>query len=95
MVCNRSCQGVRLLSGRSRFELRRHWLNTKCVPTLSALGGFAERWVLRHAHRVGEGASSSCKAAGERDKLVGRVQERYGIAKEAAERQVDDWVNRS
>ncbi len=35
------------------------------------------------------------QAAGERDKLVGRVQERYGIAKEAAERQVDDWVNRS
>ena len=35
------------------------------------------------------------QAAGERDKLVGRVQERYGIAKEAAERQVDDWVARS
>lgn len=35
------------------------------------------------------------QAAGERDKLVGRVQERYGIAKEEAERQVDDWANRS
>lgn len=30
-------------------------------------------------------------AAGERDKLVGRVQERYGVAKEEAERQVDEW----
>jgi len=28
---------------------------------------------------------------GKRDQLVGRVQERYGIAKEEAERQVKDW----
>lgn len=28
---------------------------------------------------------------GERDKLVGKIQERYGIAKEEAEKQVDDW----
>jgi uncharacterized protein YjbJ (UPF0337 family) len=29
---------------------------------------------------------------GRREKLVGRVQEQYGIAKDEAERQVDDWV---
>jgi uncharacterized protein YjbJ (UPF0337 family) len=29
--------------------------------------------------------------AGHRDQLVGRIQERYGIAKEQAEREVDDW----
>lgn len=34
------------------------------------------------------------RAAGERDQLVGRIQERYGIAKEEAERQVDDWTRR-
>jgi len=28
---------------------------------------------------------------GHRDQLVGRIQERYGIAKEEAERQVQDW----
>ncbi|MES1965748.1 CsbD family protein [Psychrobacter sp. AH5] len=28
---------------------------------------------------------------GNRDKLVGRVQERYGHSKEDAERAVDDW----
>ncbi len=28
-----------------------------------------------------------------RDELVGKIQERYGVAKEEAERQVDDWVN--
>ena len=28
---------------------------------------------------------------GSRDKLVGRVQERYGQSKEDAEREVDDW----
>jgi uncharacterized protein YjbJ (UPF0337 family) len=31
--------------------------------------------------------------AGKRDKLVGRLQERYGIAKEEAETQVDQWFN--
>ncbi len=28
---------------------------------------------------------------GQRDQLVGRVQERYGVAKDEAERQVSDW----
>lgn len=29
---------------------------------------------------------------GNRDELVGKVQERYGITREAAERQVDEWA---
>lgn len=28
---------------------------------------------------------------GDRDKLVGKIQERYGKSKEDAEREVDDW----
>ena len=32
---------------------------------------------------------------GKRDQLVGRVQERYGIAKDEAERQVKDWEGRA
>lgn len=32
--------------------------------------------------------------AGRRDQLVGKLQERYGIAKEEAERQVDQWQKR-
>ncbi len=32
------------------------------------------------------------EAAGERDKLVGKVQERYGVAKDEAERQVDEFA---
>lgn len=31
--------------------------------------------------------------AGQRDQLVGRIQERYGIAKDQAEREVEDWDN--
>lgn len=31
---------------------------------------------------------------GRQDQLVGRIQERYGVAKEEAERQVDRWVAR-
>ena len=29
--------------------------------------------------------------AGNRDEFAGRLQERYGIAKEEAERQLDEW----
>ena len=32
---------------------------------------------------------------GKRDQLVGRVQERYGIAKNEANRQVKDWEGRA
>ncbi len=28
---------------------------------------------------------------GHRDKLVGKIQERYGLAKDAAEQEVDSW----
>lgn len=34
------------------------------------------------------------QAAGEREKLVGKVQERYGIAKDEAERQVDEFASK-
>jgi uncharacterized protein YjbJ (UPF0337 family) len=30
---------------------------------------------------------------GKRDQLIGRIQERYGIAKDAAQSQVDEFVN--
>ena len=30
--------------------------------------------------------------AGRRDELAGRIQARYGIAKEEAQRQIDDWI---
>ncbi|MBC7814265.1 MAG: CsbD family protein [Burkholderiales bacterium] len=33
-------------------------------------------------------------AKGERDKLSGRIQERYGIAKEEANKQIDDWASK-
>ncbi len=31
---------------------------------------------------------------GRRDQLVGRIQERYGIAKDEADRQVNDWLGK-
>ncbi len=31
------------------------------------------------------------QASGERDQLVGRIQERYGIARDKAQKEVDDW----
>ena len=31
---------------------------------------------------------------GDRDKLAGKLQERYGMAKEEADRQIDDWADR-
>jgi uncharacterized protein YjbJ (UPF0337 family) len=32
--------------------------------------------------------------AGRRDQLLGRIQERHGIAKDEADRQVKDWEGR-
>ena len=32
------------------------------------------------------------EAAGERDQLVGKIQARYGVTKDEAERQVDSFV---
>ena len=31
--------------------------------------------------------------AGQRDQLAGKIQERYGVAKEEAEKQLQDWVD--
>ena len=31
--------------------------------------------------------------AGSKDQFVGRLQERYGITKEAAQRQADEWLH--
>ena len=28
---------------------------------------------------------------GQRDQLIGKIQERYGVAREAAQKQVDEW----
>ena len=33
--------------------------------------------------------------AGRRDQLIGRVQERYGVAKDEAEKQVADWERKA
>jgi uncharacterized protein YjbJ (UPF0337 family) len=30
---------------------------------------------------------------GKREQLAGKIQERYGMKKEEAERQIDDWVS--
>jgi len=32
--------------------------------------------------------------AGARDKFVGKLQERYGLRKEEAQRQADEWLDR-
>ena len=32
------------------------------------------------------------RAAGKRDQLAGRIQERYGIARDEADRQLDEWA---
>jgi len=31
---------------------------------------------------------------GKREQLAGKIQERYGIEKQEAERQIDDWIAR-
>ncbi len=31
---------------------------------------------------------------GQRDRLIGKIRERYAIGKEEAERRLDDWIDR-
>jgi len=31
--------------------------------------------------------------AGKKDELIGRIQQRYGMKKDAAEAEVDGWIN--
>jgi uncharacterized protein YjbJ (UPF0337 family) len=48
-------------------------------------GKARERW--------GELTDSDFEAvAGRRDQLVGRIQERYGIARDLAQKQADEWA---
>jgi len=35
------------------------------------------------------------QAEGNSEYLAGKIQERYGIAKDQAERQIDDWLSRT
>lgn len=44
-----------------------------------------------HWSKLTDGDSQAI--AGKRRELVARIQERYGITKVAAERQVDEWAN--
>ena len=47
-------------------------------------GSARERW--------GKLTDDDCdKIAGKKEHLVGRIQERYGIKKEEAEKQADEW----
>lgn len=34
-------------------------------------------------------------AAGKRDKLAGKIQEAYGVTREEAEKQIDEWSDRT
>ena len=34
------------------------------------------------------------EVAGDRQRLEGKIQERYGVAKEDARKQVDDWLSK-
>ena len=33
--------------------------------------------------------------AGRRDELAGKIQERYGVAKDVADKQVSDWMSKA
>jgi uncharacterized protein YjbJ (UPF0337 family) len=35
------------------------------------------------------------QAKGDRDVLAGKIQHQYGVTKEEAERQIDDWLSKS
>ena len=50
-------------------------------------GKAKQKWGGAHGRRV------STIWRGKRDELIGKIQERMGIAKEKAEREVNDWAS--
>lgn len=50
-------------------------------------GGIRERWGELTDDEIEE-------AAGNREKLAGKIQEKYGIAREEAHRQIDEWADK-
>ncbi len=45
--------------------------------------------------QCGKLTDSDFDVAGKREQLAGKVQERYGITKDDAEKQIRDWQNRA
>ena len=63
---------------------RRHELGTNEGKWKTLTGSARERW--------GEITDSDWETiGGKKDQLVGRLQEQYGIGKEEAEKQADEW----
>jgi uncharacterized protein YjbJ (UPF0337 family) len=60
----------------NRDRLKGNWLQFK--------GAVKQRW-----GKLTDDDIDVCE--GQWDTLVGRIQERYGIAREAAERELNDW----
>jgi uncharacterized protein YjbJ (UPF0337 family) len=60
----------------------------------------SHRRQLEAVERQGQGAVGHLtddeldKIAGRREQLEGKIQERYGISKDAARKDVDDWIMR-
>jgi uncharacterized protein YjbJ (UPF0337 family) len=50
-------------------------------------GGIRERWGKLTDDEIEE-------AEGNREKLAGKIQEKYGIAREEAHRQIDEWADK-
>jgi len=44
-------------------------------------------------HAMPEGSTISCSVRWRQDQLEGKIQERYGLAKDQAKKDVDDWFN--
>jgi hypothetical protein len=47
---------------------------------------------LDSGRRAVESVQGAPNVAGKRDQLVGKLQEHYGVLKEDAEKQLDEWI---
>jgi uncharacterized protein YjbJ (UPF0337 family) len=57
------------------------------------IAGNWKQWIGNAQERWGKLTDDDiAEARGDRNQLVGKIQERYGIAQAEAERQVDEWA---
>lgn len=65
--------------------MNRQWENVNWAKWKRFIGSARERW-----GKLTDNDSETI--AGKKDQLIGRIQERYGLAKAEAEKQADEWA---
>jgi uncharacterized protein YjbJ (UPF0337 family) len=95
MVASHPCRTSEPFSNRERFLVRSfHWNHKKEIGmNWDRIEGNWKQVKGKVQQQWGKLTNDDLDLVkGRREELAGKLQERYGLAKDAAERQIDDWA---